>query len=96
MVNFYFVVRSIISCEHVEQAGKKLERMCVILQTEIKDQRLKEQLREIAKFVHGLPLKFSLAGFFDINKRLIPSLLNGLTSYMIILIQFKVQEQCQK
>uniref|UniRef100_A0A6P7F898 Gustatory receptor 68a-like n=1 Tax=Diabrotica virgifera virgifera TaxID=50390 RepID=A0A6P7F898_DIAVI len=89
-----FVVRCIISCENVEKAGEKLGTLCKILQSEVQEPRLKEQLIDMSTLIAALPLSFSISGFFKINKRLIPSLISGITSYLIILIQFKAQDQC--
>ncbi|CAG9830738.1 unnamed protein product [Diabrotica balteata] len=93
-ISLCFVVRCIISCENVEKAGEKLGTLCKILQSEVQEPRLKEQLIDMSTLIAALPLSFSISGFFKINKRLIPSLISGITSYLIILIQFKAQDQC--
>ncbi|CAG9863810.1 unnamed protein product [Phyllotreta striolata] len=95
IVDTFFVVRSIISCENVENAGAKLGVLCRILYTEVQDPRLKEQLNDLANLIAALPLSFSVSGFFKLNKQLIPSLISGITSYLIIMIQFKSQEACK-
>lgn len=90
----FFVVRSIISCENVVNAGVKLQTMCRILQTEVQEPRSKENLNDLANLVEALPMSFSISGFFNMNKQLIPSLISGITSYLIVMIQFKAQGSC--
>uniref|UniRef100_A0A6P7F4W2 Gustatory and odorant receptor 22-like n=1 Tax=Diabrotica virgifera virgifera TaxID=50390 RepID=A0A6P7F4W2_DIAVI len=94
VIQLCFVVRCIISCENVERMGEKLGIYCKILHTEVRDPHLKEQLMDLSTLISGLPLSFSISGYFKINRGLIPSLISGITSYMIILIQFKVQALC--
>ncbi|CAG9863809.1 unnamed protein product [Phyllotreta striolata] len=90
-----FIVHWIILCERVENSGNKLARKCIILHTDVKEPRLKQDLKDLSVLIEALPLRFTIAGFYKINKQLIPSLLGGITSYLIILIQFRFQGNCQ-
>uniref|UniRef100_A0A6P7G305 Uncharacterized protein LOC114335368 n=1 Tax=Diabrotica virgifera virgifera TaxID=50390 RepID=A0A6P7G305_DIAVI len=94
VVHFGFVVRCIISCANVENAGKKLGSLCKVLQAKEEDPVNKNKITELAQLIETLPLTFSISGYFTLTRSLVPSLVTGITSYLIIMIQFKVQGEC--
>ncbi|CAG9863808.1 unnamed protein product [Phyllotreta striolata] len=91
LFHFYFILRSIMCCDSVEKLGKDLGTWCKVLQTEIEDPRLKQELSDLTNLIESLPLNFSLFGLFQFNNQLIPTILSGITSYLIIIMQFKSQ-----
>ncbi|XP_050504649.1 gustatory receptor 68a-like [Diabrotica virgifera virgifera] len=81
-----------MSCDNAEKGAIRLAKLCSIMQADVKDPILIEELNELSKFIIELRPKFTVYGFFDVNQQTIPVFISALTTYLIILIQFKVQK----
>ncbi|KAG5899311.1 hypothetical protein JTB14_029264 [Gonioctena quinquepunctata] len=80
----------IMSCDMVEKSALKLLNTCNYLRATAGNNVASEELSRLSDFIEELSPEFTAAGFFRINRRLIPAFLSSLTSYIIILIQFKM------
>ncbi|CAG9860958.1 unnamed protein product [Phyllotreta striolata] len=88
----YFGVLTIIIAiagDIIESSGYKMIKLLNILQLSIQDDFLKQQLSEFAALVTELRPSLSVAGFFAVNRKLLPMLLSSFSAYIIILIQLK-------
>uniref|UniRef100_A0A6P7GSY5 Gustatory receptor n=1 Tax=Diabrotica virgifera virgifera TaxID=50390 RepID=A0A6P7GSY5_DIAVI len=84
-----FMVLSIIvimSCDQVEKKSTEFIQTCIYIQATTGD----EQAATLANLANQLRPKFSAAGFFDINQRLLPVFFSNLSTYLIIILQFKI------
>uniref|UniRef100_A0A6P7GH74 Gustatory receptor n=1 Tax=Diabrotica virgifera virgifera TaxID=50390 RepID=A0A6P7GH74_DIAVI len=84
-----FIVLSIIvimSCDQVEKKSTEFIQTCIYIQATTGD----EQAATLANLANQLRPKFSAAGFFDINQRLLPVFFSNLSTYLIIILQFKI------
>ncbi|CAG9856444.1 unnamed protein product [Phyllotreta striolata] len=79
------VVIMIFSCDKVENQGEDLIRTCVYIQAKMGD----ENAMTLIKLLKELKPKFSAAGFFDVNQKIIPTIFSNLSTYLIIILQFK-------
>ncbi|KAG5899315.1 hypothetical protein JTB14_029268 [Gonioctena quinquepunctata] len=80
----------IMSCDMVENSAVKLLNTCNYLRATTGNNLESEELHHLSEFIEELSPKFTAAGFFRVNRKLIPAFLSSLTSYIIILIQFKM------
>lgn len=80
-----FAIVVILSCDRVEKRADDLIRTCVYIQAETGD----ENARILANLAKDLRPKFSAAGFFEINQRILPTFFSNLSTYLIIILQFK-------
>ncbi|CAG9860956.1 unnamed protein product [Phyllotreta striolata] len=78
-----------IAGDIIEKSGDKMIKLLNILQLSIEDDFLKQELSKFAALVTELRPSLSVAGFFDVNRKLLPMLLSSFTAYIIILIQLK-------
>ncbi|CAG9860955.1 unnamed protein product [Phyllotreta striolata] len=78
-----------IAGDIIESSGYKMIKLLNILQLSIEDDFLKQELSEFASLVTELRPSLSVAGFFDVNRKLLPMLLSSFSAYIIILIQLK-------
>uniref|UniRef100_A0A6P7G0M7 Gustatory receptor 28b isoform X1 n=1 Tax=Diabrotica virgifera virgifera TaxID=50390 RepID=A0A6P7G0M7_DIAVI len=85
-------VISVMSCDKAEKVAFKLAKLCNSLQADFQDPILEEELRGLSTFIIELRPKFTMYGFFYINQQMIPVFISALTTYLIILIQFKIQK----
>lgn len=69
----------------MEKRADDLIRTCVYIQAETGD----ENARILANLAKDLRPKFSAAGFFEINQRILPTFFSNLSTYLIIILQFK-------
>ncbi|XP_057665862.1 uncharacterized protein LOC130899724 isoform X2 [Diorhabda carinulata] len=81
-----FSVIVILSCDRVEKKAEELIKTCIYIQASTGD----ENALALANLVKELRPKFSAAGFFDINQRILPSFFSNLSTYLIIILQFKL------
>ncbi|XP_056634271.1 uncharacterized protein LOC130443559 isoform X3 [Diorhabda sublineata] len=87
--NIFFVMFSVIvilSCDRVEKKAEELIKTCIYIQASTGD----ENALALANLAKELRPKFSAAGFFDINQRILPSFFSNLSTYLIIILQFKL------
>ncbi|XP_074030889.1 uncharacterized protein [Leptinotarsa decemlineata] len=80
----------IMSYDKVEKSALKLLETCRYLQATAENDLIANELLGLSNCIQNLLPKFSAAGFFDVNQRLIPGFLSAVTAYVIILIQFRV------
>uniref|UniRef100_A0A6P7GLR8 Uncharacterized protein LOC114339696 n=1 Tax=Diabrotica virgifera virgifera TaxID=50390 RepID=A0A6P7GLR8_DIAVI len=80
-----FSVVVILSCDRVEKKANDLIRTCIYIQATTGD----ENAMALAKLAQDLQPKFSAAGFFEINQRILPTFFSNLSTYLIIILQFK-------
>ncbi|CAG9860957.1 unnamed protein product [Phyllotreta striolata] len=78
-----------IAGDIIESSGYKMIKLLNLLQLSIEDKVLKQQLSEFASLVTELRPSLSVAGFFAVNRKLLPMLLSSFSAYIIILIQLK-------
>ncbi|XP_056634270.1 uncharacterized protein LOC130443559 isoform X2 [Diorhabda sublineata] len=81
-----FSVIVILSCDRVEKKAEELIKTCIYIQASTGD----ENALALANLAKELRPKFSAAGFFDINQRILPSFFSNLSTYLIIILQFKL------
>ncbi|KAG5886041.1 hypothetical protein JTB14_000020 [Gonioctena quinquepunctata] len=79
-----------MSCDRVEKSATKLLETSYYLQSKAEDRFVQEELIQLSRFLKQLSPKFEASGFFRINQRLIPAFLSVLSTYIIIIIQFKM------
>ncbi|XP_028128691.1 gustatory receptor 68a-like isoform X1 [Diabrotica virgifera virgifera] len=80
-----FSLAIILSCDKVEKTSKELINTC----TYIYASKGSEDALMLLNLAKELRPKFTAAGFFEINQRLLPTFLSNLSTYLIIILQFK-------
>lgn len=75
----------IYSFDVVEKSADNLITTCKYMQT-INDDDI---IIVLKNFAQQLRPNFTAAGFFSINQRLIPDFLSTVSTYVIIIVQFK-------
>ncbi|XP_050516305.1 uncharacterized protein LOC126891165 [Diabrotica virgifera virgifera] len=75
-----------MSYDRVEKKAEQLIQTCIYIQATTGD----ENALVIANLAKELTPKFSAAGFFDINQQLLPTFFSNLSTYLIIILQFKM------
>uniref|UniRef100_A0A6P7GIQ0 Gustatory receptor n=1 Tax=Diabrotica virgifera virgifera TaxID=50390 RepID=A0A6P7GIQ0_DIAVI len=81
-----FSIIVIMSCEKVEKKAAEFIQTCVYIHATTGD----EHAATLVNLAKELRPKFSAAGFFDINQRLLPIFFSNLSTYLIIILQFKI------
>lgn len=85
------------SCQWVKEEGQKTIKLCYKLQEDFLDSSMeRKELMRLAKNVGCNAPVFSAAGFFEINKTTLFSLLSATTTYFIVVIQFSQSIQNSK
>ncbi|CAG9834164.1 unnamed protein product [Diabrotica balteata] len=74
-----------MSCDEVEQQADELIRICTYIYIDTGDKKA-VMLADMAK---ELRPTFSAAGFFKVNRRILPTFFANISTYLIILLQFK-------
>uniref|UniRef100_A0A6P7FAJ5 Gustatory receptor 68a-like isoform X3 n=2 Tax=Diabrotica virgifera virgifera TaxID=50390 RepID=A0A6P7FAJ5_DIAVI len=92
MLNSILTIVTALSCDKAEKGAIRLAKLCSTLQSDIQDSILIEELNGLSEFIMELRPKFTVYGFFNVNQQTIPVFISALTTYLIILIQFKVQK----
>lgn len=78
------------SCSGVEVERDKLEANCYHLQQAlIRDTKVKEELDDLIYLVTKLPLRFTAAGYFELKKSTLLSIVSTVTTYFVVVIQLK-------
>ncbi|KAJ8947251.1 hypothetical protein NQ314_008650 [Rhamnusium bicolor] len=80
----------VMSCDGVEESGKKIVKTCFLYQEVLEKPWLKQDLILFAKFTKQLAPKFSAAGFFQINQSVLSTLFSAVITYLIIILQFNM------
>ncbi|CAG9840913.1 unnamed protein product [Diabrotica balteata] len=81
-----FSVVPILSCDKIEKKLDELAETCVYIQSTTED----PHSIDLVTMTKLLNRKYSAAGFFHINQRLLPQLFSGLMTYLIVILQFNV------
>uniref|UniRef100_A0A6P7G7L2 Uncharacterized protein LOC114334897 isoform X1 n=1 Tax=Diabrotica virgifera virgifera TaxID=50390 RepID=A0A6P7G7L2_DIAVI len=81
-----FSIIPILSCDKIEKKLDELAQTCVYIQSKTGDPHAKD----LVIMTKLLNRKYSAAGFFDVNQRLLPQLFSGLMTYLIVILQFNV------
>lgn len=81
-----------MSCDKAEKGAIRLAKLCNMLQADLKDPILVDELKNLSNFIKELRPRFTVYGFFTINQQTIPVFISAVTTYVIILIQFKIQK----
>ncbi|XP_018569254.1 gustatory receptor 68a-like [Anoplophora glabripennis] len=77
------------SCDSVVTQANKLETNCHQLKrTFIWEPKMREELDKLMYLIIKMPPHFSAAGFFEINRSTLLSVISSVTTYFIIITQF--------
>ncbi|KAJ8917988.1 hypothetical protein NQ315_011441 [Exocentrus adspersus] len=83
-------VAIVMSCDGVEQSGKRIAKTCFLYQEVLEKPSFKEELVLFSRFATELAPSFTAAGFFQINQPVLATLFSAVTTYLIIIIQFNM------
>lgn len=86
---FQFLIFLLITvCDSIEQTGKNITTTCYLLHQLIPDIELAEQLLYLGNYTEKLSPVISAAGFFNINRSILSTIISTLLAYLIVCIQF--------
>lgn len=81
----------ILSCDKVENIGKKLCNTCRNLQAISTDEAVSSELKCLAQVLENLSPRFKAAGFVIINRNIIFGICSIITSNLIVALQFHLK-----
>ncbi|KAG5889413.1 hypothetical protein JTB14_032747 [Gonioctena quinquepunctata] len=79
----------IMACDRVEKSGDELIDACFLLQEGMDKSDIGDELSFLIQHLQALKPKFSAAGLFYVNRKVLSTLLTFTTSYVIVILQFR-------
>ncbi|KAJ8926357.1 hypothetical protein NQ314_021286 [Rhamnusium bicolor] len=85
-----FTTSIVMSCDGIEKSGRNVTKTCYRLQRGMSRCVLRKELLALAQFTKTLNPKFTAAGFYTINQKVLAAIFSAVTTYLIIVIQFNM------
>lgn len=82
---------TVLNCDKLEETGQDIVRTCYVLQEydDVEQSIRRKELVLLSKFFRKLAPKISACGYFSVNKNVLSGLFSAVTSYAIIITQFR-------
>ncbi|XP_050507867.1 putative gustatory receptor 28b [Diabrotica virgifera virgifera] len=86
------VITIINKCDMIEKNSAEFITTCHLLQEKVPNSNIREELLHLANYAQKISPKCTAAGFFVVNRFILGALFSSVTTYLIICIQFNMNE----
>ncbi|KAG5886689.1 hypothetical protein JTB14_007091 [Gonioctena quinquepunctata] len=88
VVYCYSTIITVMSCDGVEKTARRLVTTCYLCPDILEKTPVNDEIIAFAEVAEQLAPRFSAAGFFHVNQKVLSTLFQATITYFIIIIQF--------